>query len=220
MTGNCALHAAAEAGNEAAVRALLRVLGPEEVNQRNLQLSEYSQGGPCPSIHFAPLILLPPRFSCPVNSLAPFIRLAPLDSFCPVDQLSPPDCTRTVTPSPPRPPSQTPRPPPPPCRPTPTLSPPQGSWSSGAQDIAPWDKTPLALAVDAGDEGLAELLLEAGGPALGLVGLVLGGRSAPPPSDKPRPRAREAADSNSRRRAARAPRKLAPARRRPQYSGL
>ncbi|GBF91748.1 hypothetical protein Rsub_04052 [Raphidocelis subcapitata] len=80
MTGNCPLHAAAEAGNEAAARALLRVLGPEDIDQRNLQLSEYSQG----------------------------------------------------------------------------------SWSSGAEEIAPWDKTPLALAVEAGDEAMTQLLLDAG----------------------------------------------------------
>lgn len=44
MTGACALHAAAEAGAARAVEALLRVLTREQVNQRSMHLSEYSQG--------------------------------------------------------------------------------------------------------------------------------------------------------------------------------
>lgn len=39
---------------------------------------------------------------------------------------------------------------------------PPGDWSAGEQTIAPWDKTPLALAVDAGDADMARLLLDAG----------------------------------------------------------
>jgi hypothetical protein len=48
MTGNCALHVAAEAGNEAAARVLLPLLGEGGVDQRNLHLSDYSQGAPPP----------------------------------------------------------------------------------------------------------------------------------------------------------------------------
>lgn len=45
MTGSCALHVAAEAGNVEAVKLLLAALRPGDVDQRNLNLGEYSQGG-------------------------------------------------------------------------------------------------------------------------------------------------------------------------------
>lgn len=44
MTGNCALHVAAEAGAEEAAKVLIPLLSKEQLNQRNLHLSEYSQG--------------------------------------------------------------------------------------------------------------------------------------------------------------------------------
>ncbi|KAI8470988.1 MAG: ankyrin repeat-containing domain protein [Monoraphidium minutum] len=82
MTGSCALHVAAEAGAEDAARRLLPRLTKEQVDQRDLHLSEYSQG----------------------------------------------------------------------------------SWLSKdrGEVIAPWDKTALAIAADAGDEGMVSLLLGAG----------------------------------------------------------
>lgn len=44
LTGHCALHRAAEAGDADAARALIAVLDKAQVDQRSLFLSEYSQG--------------------------------------------------------------------------------------------------------------------------------------------------------------------------------
>lgn len=74
MSGSCALHVAAEEGNAGAARLLVAALRPEDVNQRNLNLNEYSQGGPGWSASWPGLAVTAGRPACLQGGL-----LAPAD---------------------------------------------------------------------------------------------------------------------------------------------
>jgi ankyrin repeat protein len=136
MRGSTALHIAAEAGAEDAAKVLLPKLSKEHVNQRNLHLSEYSQGGYSFMVYDTLGGLLAAwRDRLRRSSGRPLCFTA--------------DSTDQPTNNPSR---HTHR----------TRSRP-GSWLSNQDTIMPWDKTALAIAVETGDEGMTQLLLDAGG---------------------------------------------------------
>jgi ankyrin repeat protein len=146
MTGNCALHVAAEAGNEEAAKVLIPLLDEAGINQRNLHLSDYSQGG-------SGLVQGGMRQDCGRQSCGARLQRLPGEG-----------AHHGVT----RHPHPHPNPQP---QPHPTLTQPPGSWVTGSgperQMITPWNKTALAIAVETGDEDMARLLLDAGGVGAG-----------------------------------------------------